>query len=627
MRNLTKFLLPILPALVIYTVICYYLNYTQDDSYISYRYVANFLDGHGLVFNIGERVEGFTNFGWVIFCILWGEFGLDYILISKIVGLLFGAGAIIVTFLTARRLLSGHHEWYAVVPVYVLAVNFPLAYWAPAGLETAAFAFFAVLSLYLYLKRNHLLIASLLLGVWMRPEGGLAAAVLIAVEALVERRLPLFTLRCSAVAFVLSLPYVVFKYLYYGSIFPNPFYAKTGFTIEQLQSGLAYAGDYFLRLGFVGLGLVVPLLFARKLTRDLIAVWLFTILYTAYIVVVGGDGLKLYRFFLPLFGASAILITASVILTTQWLPTTARHVVLGICGLALMALTYYLPRKEVHSANYFGTGLTETMSATASAMKLTDSTSFSLSVPTIGIIGYELLGHDLIDMVGLTDSTIARHPEEPVPGMTITWKESNYNTPYLLQRAPDYIVFSTGMKPTAPAEQALLLYPQFVESYRSVGWYYQSVSNPKSGRLISAFKKMRPIRGPITRTYPLKWVEYYKAGCEALTARKFAVAINAFNLALAVPGCPPYPEMLYLMAYCYGGLNQGPLAQQLMDSVLARDSLVFGAHADLYLYRMLNHDTTGASPHREWLAKYGPWYLPRLDSVAAQADIRQGESG
>jgi hypothetical protein len=36
-----------------------------DDSYISLRFARNFAQGAGLVFNIGERVEGYTCFLWV----------------------------------------------------------------------------------------------------------------------------------------------------------------------------------------------------------------------------------------------------------------------------------------------------------------------------------------------------------------------------------------------------------------------------------------------------------------------------------------------------------------------------------------------------------------------------------
>jgi hypothetical protein len=36
-------------------------EYVQDDAYISFAYARNLVEGNGLVFNVGERVEGYTN--------------------------------------------------------------------------------------------------------------------------------------------------------------------------------------------------------------------------------------------------------------------------------------------------------------------------------------------------------------------------------------------------------------------------------------------------------------------------------------------------------------------------------------------------------------------------------------
>ncbi|MBU8934805.1 MAG: hypothetical protein KOO62_12515, partial [candidate division Zixibacteria bacterium] len=72
MTEILKKYWPLLPALAAYALLTQQLNFIQDDAYISYRYVANFLNGDGLVYNIGERVEGFTNFGWVILMIQCG---------------------------------------------------------------------------------------------------------------------------------------------------------------------------------------------------------------------------------------------------------------------------------------------------------------------------------------------------------------------------------------------------------------------------------------------------------------------------------------------------------------------------------------------------------------------------
>ena len=40
--------------------------FLSDDCYISFRYARNLVEGHGLVYNPGERVEGFSNPLWVL---------------------------------------------------------------------------------------------------------------------------------------------------------------------------------------------------------------------------------------------------------------------------------------------------------------------------------------------------------------------------------------------------------------------------------------------------------------------------------------------------------------------------------------------------------------------------------
>ncbi|TET94611.1 MAG: hypothetical protein E3J26_04270, partial [Candidatus Zixiibacteriota bacterium] len=306
LKQSTKVLLPLVPALVVYAFLCHQFNFTQDDAYISYRYVANFLNGDGLVYNIGERVEGYTNFGWVIYLIMWGALGASYITASKITGFILGAGIILLTYLMARLIFTKGNKLLLLLPVYLVSINQSLAYWSPAGLETAAFAFLVMLSLYLYLKRSWGLIAALVLAVWVRPEGALLTGLLIITEAVVERRAPLFSLRCAVAAFLLSLPFAAFKLVYYGSIFPNPFYAKTGWDVGQLANGLEYAGRFFSHYGFYGAGFILLLIFINRLSPAAKAVWWFALLYVAYIVLIGGDVLKVHRFFMPIFGMTAI---------------------------------------------------------------------------------------------------------------------------------------------------------------------------------------------------------------------------------------------------------------------------------------------------------------------------------
>ncbi|HEY4491844.1 MAG TPA: hypothetical protein VI958_07560, partial [Acidobacteriota bacterium] len=44
----------------------YQRRWVTDDIFIGFRYAQNLVDGRGLVYNTGERVEGYTNFLWVL---------------------------------------------------------------------------------------------------------------------------------------------------------------------------------------------------------------------------------------------------------------------------------------------------------------------------------------------------------------------------------------------------------------------------------------------------------------------------------------------------------------------------------------------------------------------------------
>jgi len=627
LKNSLRLLLPLLPALVVYAFLAHKLSFIQDDAFISYRYVANYLNGHGLVYNIGERIEGFTNFAWVIYSVFWGALGVGYVIVSRLTGFLCGGGMIILTWLVARLLLGDKDRWISLLPAYLVGFNLSLAYWSPAGLETAAFGLAALSALYLYLRRNHLLIFVLALAVWIRPEGALLAGLFLVIEAITERRRPVFSLRCTLAALVVSLPFAVFKIIYYGSIFPNPFFAKTGLHLDQLVNGLEYTGQFFVDYGFLGAGLIVPLLFWNRLSRAARAVWLFAILYTVYIILVGGDVLKVHRFFVPVFGPVAIMTALSVHLLIEKLQRKTRLMVLFIVSALLLGLTYRLPYDHVNNYNFLERKFTYKMKWMAEQIKASDTTDFSVAVSTIGIFGYELLGHEIIDMVGLTDSTIARHSEEPIEGMQTTWKEQKHNTRYLLTRAPDYIMFSTGIKPSAPAERALLLFRQFHDAYRTVGWYYKSDPSAAMGTIASVFKRVRDISGDIVPAYPVEFVQLYKTGLDYYVAGDNLKATEYYSQALQASGQPYYVYVLYQKAFSHIMLEQHETAIGLLELVLQQDSLVFEAHKDLYLYASLMNDTATAAIHEHWLKKLVPWYLPKLkrDTEKAVRNFRRRE--
>src|SRR5262245_15180176 len=93
-------------------------SFLTDDAYISFRYARNLADGHGLVFNPGgERVEGYSNFLWVLILAAFDRAGIPPERAANPLSLIATAGLwwVVVRFL-ARHRSRGSSEWWLVVP-------------------------------------------------------------------------------------------------------------------------------------------------------------------------------------------------------------------------------------------------------------------------------------------------------------------------------------------------------------------------------------------------------------------------------------------------------------------------------------------------------------------------------
>ena len=75
-------------------------NYFIDDAFIGFRYITNFLSGKGFVFNPGQRVEGITNIGWLLFLTPLARF-FEVPLCAKFVGYFCDLGSLCIATLLA----------------------------------------------------------------------------------------------------------------------------------------------------------------------------------------------------------------------------------------------------------------------------------------------------------------------------------------------------------------------------------------------------------------------------------------------------------------------------------------------------------------------------------------------
>lgn len=206
--------------------------FTIDDAFITFRYSDNFAAGHGPVWNIGENpVEGFTNFLWMAWHTPFALLGLDLTLVAKLTSFAAGAAALVL-------LVRYCHERYGLVSALVAGgayvVFVPTYFHVTSGLETVAFAALVLRAVIVGLRAiNNQQVRVweppllLVLAGMLRPEGVLA--VLPAFLAWLwtarrERRTWLWT----GTAAVAGGAYFVWRWSYYGHLFPNTFYVKFG---------------------------------------------------------------------------------------------------------------------------------------------------------------------------------------------------------------------------------------------------------------------------------------------------------------------------------------------------------------------------------------------------------------
>ena len=74
-----------------------------DDIFITFRYVDQLLAGRGVVFNPGERVEGYTHFLWLIVLAALRRFGLDPAMLGRYLPIAAFAAVLAVLFWRALR--------------------------------------------------------------------------------------------------------------------------------------------------------------------------------------------------------------------------------------------------------------------------------------------------------------------------------------------------------------------------------------------------------------------------------------------------------------------------------------------------------------------------------------------
>jgi hypothetical protein len=341
--------LPLLPgaallALPVLLALAWTMNFLVDDAFISFRYADHLASGHGLVWNIGEAppVEGFSNFLWTLACAAMELAELPPEVGSRVLGVLC---AIALLALVARVAQARFESvWTSRLTALAFASLAPVAVWSTGGLETMAFALcvFGVFER-LCAQRGapHVLGASAwaALAVLTRADGfvwvAMSALAALAADPSQRRAMLRAVAVVALVTFATTLAYLAFRWSYFEALQPNTARIKVAFGSKYLLRGVQYVASLLLCVASIPLSLGGAALGVRRdgsgLARSALV---FCASAFAYLIVLGGDWMMMYRMLVPAMPFVALALGA-------WLATftsDSRRIALGAPLAALGAL-------------------------------------------------------------------------------------------------------------------------------------------------------------------------------------------------------------------------------------------------------------------------------------------------
>jgi len=436
-------------------------NFINDDAFISFRYADN-LQRHGeLVFNLGERVEGYTNFLWTILMAGVMALGQEPVFWSKALGILFGLGSLGVLARFSGR-LSGRSLW-DLLPALLLAIAPAYACWSTGGLETQLFTFLTTLAWTEYLlereKRYPLSGLLFALSAMARPEGmlffGLTGLHRL-IELIIQRRWPERRDWIWGVGF-LSLfgPYYAWRWIYYGWPFPNTYYVKTG-ARSFWKPGFNYFWSWVSahQLWILpGLLVVRPRLPAGKEGRLLSLLLLYLLALCFHVIRVGGDFMALHRFFVPIMPALALLAAQGIRgLVERFQETGLSRLRLSLAALLLsLLLGAHIVRVDREALKVGSQGgvdsigwlnlFAEQCSAIGRWLGEHAEADSSIAITAAGIIPYYSRLYT-VDILALNDEYLAHNipARGNRPGHT-----KSAPLKYLLEKEVDYMIYHPSM--------------------------------------------------------------------------------------------------------------------------------------------------------------------------------------
>lgn len=439
-----------------------------DDAYISLRYAQNWVNGVGVVWWPGDRVEGYTNFLQVVLFALGLRLGYSGETVGYTVGMVSALAAVVVAVIIARRLSASEQNGGLAgsIAAVLISANPFFVFWSVSGLETPLFILLCLLSVWAFHEmvnaglsnRQYARLYAVLTGIALiggamtRPDGLILAFAIVAVAGIAiiwygeRRRALLYLFGIVIGVFAIGYGgYFAWRLFYYGQFLPNTFYIKVGSGTEQIRRGIAYVWAMLnitpIHFLLVTGAIVSVISLCRQLVRSritgssyhitILTLLLFALFYTLYLIYIGGDFFGI-RMAMIVVVVCAILVDHVISYLSSLIGDNFRK--FGVQLLFIAPLLFSAPHqsqivlhKNPTQVNWKKLGVWLRENAHPESV---------LAVDAAGAIPY-YSGLRSIDMYGLNDRYIA---SVAVPGMgSGVPGHEKYDPAYVYAQHPDWI--------------------------------------------------------------------------------------------------------------------------------------------------------------------------------------------
>jgi len=303
-----------------------------DDAMISMRYAWNFSHGLGLVWNPGERIEGYTNL-LMTMLMSFATLSLDKstaALFIQVSGAVFMLAIAYVSMRIADHIAEDQNRrrqgLVRVLSFCCALYYYPLAYWSLMGMETGLLALLLLLGVLFafdfvrsknpallplvagclglaYLTRNESILFTILIWLYIIWETS---------EYKSNRKTIWQLLATIVLYFLFVIGQLVFRYLYYGELLPNTYTLKlSGMPLlARITDGVKFVMPFLIETFFIlVLSIVGIILEFRKQKLLLLSIVFLAIGYQVY---VGGDSWTYWRIMSPCMPLLTILFISAI---------------------------------------------------------------------------------------------------------------------------------------------------------------------------------------------------------------------------------------------------------------------------------------------------------------------------